>query len=70
MTVLPEFNIINVRSRQAVVGVSAPQSQREVTRVSRAFEKMRALSAADGWRGRQELNCVSGKFISLIIHSL
>ena len=71
MTLFPEFNINRVNNKHAAVGVSAPQSQRAVSVDEVLFEcwKIRRLSAADGCRGRQELNCVSGKFISFIYKS-
>lgn len=51
-----------------MVGVSVPQSQRAASVDDDLFVcvKIRRLSPADGRRGRQELNCVSGKFISFI----
>ena len=67
--VLPEFNMIMVSMRHAMVGVSAPQSQRGVTTVWRALGKIPRLSPADGWRGCQERKVLSGKFVSFIIQS-
>lgn len=70
MTLLLEFNIIKVSSRQAIVGVSVPQSQRAASVEDRPVcAKIRRLSPAAGRRGRQELNCASGKFVLFINHS-
>jgi hypothetical protein len=67
MTLLLEFNMQRVNNRQAMVGVSAPQSQRAASVEDLlADEKIRCLSPADGRRGRQEFNGVSGKFIFFI----
>ena len=67
MTLLLEFKSIRVSSGHAVVGVSVPQSQRAASVDDDwVCAKIRRLSPADGRRGRQERNCVSGKFISFI----
>ncbi len=70
ISLLLEFNMITVSSRHAVVGVRVPQSQRAASAEdSPVCLKIRRLSPADGRRGRQELNCVSGKFVSFINQS-
>jgi len=62
---LSALNTINVSSAHAVAGTSQPTSH-VADGSPGVAEKIRRLSLAAGRRGRQERNCVSGKFVSFI----
>ena len=65
----PELKTENVSRAQAVAGTSQPTNHAILGMRLTGVAKSRRLSAADGWRGCQECNCVSSEFISFINHS-